>query len=659
VPPEESSVSGPSDQRFRLLIEGISDYAIYMLDPTGVVISWNLGAQQFKGYSEQEIIGQHFSRFYTDEDRAIGLPATALETARREGRFEQEGWRVRKDGSHMWAHVVIDPIRDMAGDFIGFAKITRDITERKAAQEKLRRSEERFRLLVQGVTDYAIYMLSPEGIVSNWNAGAQRFKGYTEAEIVGQHFSRFYTEEDRRTGLPARALQTALREGRFEQEGWRVRKDGSRMWAHVVIDRIRDDRGELVGYAKITRDITQQREAQQKLEATRAALFQSQKQETIGQLSGGIAHDFNNILAIILGNLELIGKRMPREPTLQRLVDNSMEAARRGAALTKRLLAFARRQELRLEAIDVPDLIRNMAEMVQRSLGPGIQIETRFPLQLPPALVDANQLELAILNLLVNARDAMPDGGMVVVGARQEAIDVTSASGLESGGYIVVSVADTGEGMDPEVLQKAIEPFFTTKGVGKGTGLGLSMVHGLAQQSGGRLVLKSRQGEGTTAEIWLPRAQLGRLAETRRPIEKPAPSDVAVSPLLVIVVDDDPLVLMNTAAMLEDLGHRVIEATSGEEALTELQRTEAVDLVITDQLMPNMTGTELIAAIRACGSTVPVVLATGYAELPPGSDASLPRLNKPFAQADLADLVERVVSGEHARQVLPFRHKQS
>src|SRR3954463_7240064 len=254
------------EQRLRVLVEAVTDYAIYMLDPHGIVTSWNRGAQRFKGYTPDEILGEHFSRFYTEEDRQAGLPMRALETATREGRFEQEGWRVRKDGCRFWAHVVIDPIRDEQGNLIGFAKITRDISEQKAAEGGLRRSEERFRMLVQGVTDYAIYMLDPEGHVSNWNAGAQRIKGYQESEILGQHFSRFYTEEDLATELPKRALEIARREGRFEAEGWRVRKDGTRFWASVVIDSIYNDRKELIGFAKITRDITERRKAQEALE---------------------------------------------------------------------------------------------------------------------------------------------------------------------------------------------------------------------------------------------------------------------------------------------------------------------------------------------------------------------------------------------------------
>jgi PAS domain S-box-containing protein len=251
-----------ADGRYRLLVDAVTDYAIYMLNVDGIVSSWNPGARRFKGYEEAEIVGQHFSRFYTPEDRATGLPERALAAAREEGKFEGEGWRVRKDGGRFWASVIIDPIRNREGNLVGYAKITRDLTERRAAESALRSSHEQFKLLVQGVTDYSIYLLSTEGLVASWNAGAQRIKGYAPEEIIGQHFSRFYTDEDRKKGDPERALATATQEGRCEKEGWRVRKNGERFWAHVVIDAIHDDDGKLIGFAKITRDITERREAQ-------------------------------------------------------------------------------------------------------------------------------------------------------------------------------------------------------------------------------------------------------------------------------------------------------------------------------------------------------------------------------------------------------------
>ena len=250
------------DSMYRLLVQSVTDFAIYLLTLDGVISNWNAGAERAKGYRADEIVGQHFSIFYTEADRADGLPQQALNTALQTGLFEGEGWRLRRDGSRFWAHVVLQPVKDDAGTTIGFAKITRDVTQQKEQESKAKEQERNFRLLVQGVTDYAIYMLSPAGIVTNWNAGAERAKGYRAEEIVGQHFSQFYTPEDRAKELPQRALTTALACGKFEGEGWRLRKDGSRFWAHVVIDPIRDEGGELVGFAKITRDVSERKRIQ-------------------------------------------------------------------------------------------------------------------------------------------------------------------------------------------------------------------------------------------------------------------------------------------------------------------------------------------------------------------------------------------------------------
>ncbi|MBY5780260.1 hybrid sensor histidine kinase/response regulator [Rhizobium leguminosarum] len=627
--------------RFRLLVDAITDYAIYMLSPEGIVTSWNTGAQRFKGYKPSEILGEHFSRFYLEEDRAAGVPARALATAEKHGRFEGEGWRQRKDGTRFWAHVVIDPIRRPSGELIGYAKITRDLTERRAAENAIRQSEEQFRRLVQGVSDYAIYMLDPEGNVSSWNFGAERIKGYRPQEIIGRHFSTFYTPEDREAGVPQTALGIARAEGRFEREGWRVRKDGTRFWASVVIDAIRDEEGDVLGFAKITRDITEKMETQRALEQAREELFQSQKMEAIGQLTGGIAHDFNNLLMAVLGSLEILKKRMPQDLSLTSLVDNAMQGAQRGAALTQRMLAFSRRQELHMEPIDVSGLVRGMMDMLSRSLGPLTVIETSFPIRLPTILTDPNQLEMAILNLVVNARDAMPSGGRIMLRASEESL--SSGKGpLSPGRYVRIAVIDEGEGMDAKTLEQAITPFFTTKGVGKGTGLGLSMVQGLASQSGGRLMMKSSLGEGTTAELWFPVAIVEQVTEAAA--DRQQQEDNAARRLRIVAVDDDGLVLMNTTLMLEDLGHTVFEAMAGPEAL-DILRKHQVDLVICDHAMPRMTGAQLAEAIRSEWPEMPIILATGYAEIPEGAGiANLPRLGKPFSQAQLAEAISRVAS---------------
>ncbi|MBB3134693.1 PAS domain S-box-containing protein [Rhizobium pisi] len=627
--------------RFRLLVDAITDYAIYMLSPEGIITSWNTGAQRFKGYKPSEILGEHFSRFYLEEDRAAGIPERALATAKETGRFEGEGWRQRKDGSRFWAHVIIDPIRHPSGELIGFAKITRDLTERRAAENAIRQSEEQFRRLIQGVSDYAIYMLDPEGNVSSWNFGAERIKGYRPQEIIGRHFSTFYTPEDREAGVPDTALKVARAEGRFEREGWRVRKDGTRFWASVVIDVIRDDDGDVLGFAKITRDITEKMETQRALDQAREELFQSQKMEAIGQLTGGIAHDFNNLLMAVLGSLEILKKRMPQDLSLTSLVDNAMQGAQRGAALTQRMLAFSRRQELHVEPIDVSGLVRGMMDMLSRSLGPLTVIDTSFPVRLPTILTDPNQLEMAILNLVVNARDAMPSGGRIVLRASEEPAP-PSKSPLSPGRYVRIAITDEGEGMDAKTLEQAVTPFFTTKGVGKGTGLGLSMVQGLTTQSGGRLFLKSKPGEGTTVELWFPVAIVERGTEITA--ELPQREQSAPDSLRVLAVDDDGLVLMNTTLMLEDLGHTVFEAMAGSEALDILHKQQ-VDLVICDHAMPRMTGTQLAQAIRDEWPEMPIILATGYAELPEGAGViNLPRLGKPFSQAQLADAISRVAS---------------
>ena len=500
---------------------------------------------------------------------------------------------------------------------------------------------DRYRRLIDAITDYAIYMLDIDGFVTSWNPGARRFKGYEAAEILGQHFSRFYTPEDRAAGVPERALRTAATEGRFDTEGWRVRKDGQRFWAHVVIDPIRDEEGHVVGFAKITRDLTERMQARTALEQAQHALFQTQKLESIGKLTGGVAHDFNNLLTAVIGSLELLRKQLPRgDERAHSLLDNALHGAERGSALTQRMLAFARRQELNMKAVRLHPLVEGMQGMLDRSLGPTIRLITDAPESLPPVHTDVNQLETALLNLALNARDAMDDTGTIRISARpvSEAADIPH--GLPPGDYVAISVSDDGHGMDTATLARATEPFFTTKGVGKGTGLGLSMVQGLTEQSGGRLSIHSESGKGTTVTLVLPAADSdiapATTASAAVAAETLAPPSGDMS-LTVLLVDDDELVLSSAAAIIEDLGYRVIAVDSGEAALRIIDSAADIDVLMTDQAMPEMTGVQLARATAAKRPHLPVILASGFAEIETNSVQGWRRLPKPFRRAELAD----------------------
>jgi signal transduction histidine kinase len=379
-------------------------------------------------------------------------------------------------------------------------------------------------------------------------------------------------------------------------------------------------------------------------EAALAQVHEMQKLESLGQLTGGLAHDFNNLLMAILANLDLLMKRVGGEPAARRLVDGAIRAAERGANLTGRMLAFARRQELKPETVDVPRLVRGMTEMLRRSLGPSIEIAAAFDEELAPTRVDPNQLELALLNLALNARDAMPIGGRLEFRASCDSVGPDNPYSLPPGDFVRIAVSDTGGGMDEVTVKRATEPFFTTKGVGKGTGLGLSMVHGLAAQSGGAMRIRSRVGDGTTVELWLPVADIA--SDERGAATRPLPLGTMPS-YRILLVDDDPMILAGTGAMLEDLGHSVIEATCGSAALGLLEDHGAIDLVITDHAMPGMTGLELASAIRGQRRDMPIIIATGYADLVGGADPTLPRLTKPYRQAELAAMIATAV-GAHA-----------
>jgi PAS domain S-box-containing protein len=612
-----------SERRFRLLVEGVIDYAIYMLDPTGLITNWNAGARRIKGYEAAEVVGRHFEIFYLPEDREAGLPSQALATARENGRFEAEGWRQRKDGTKFLASVVIDVLYE-DGELIGFAKITRDITERNKAADALKESEKQFRLLINGVTDYALYMLDPNGFVTNWNAGGQRIKGYLPDEIIGQHFSRFYSDADQAAGRPARALQIARDNGRYEEEGWRIRKDGTFFWASVVIDPIRDDENRLLGFAKITRDISERREAQLKMEKIQRQLAESQKLDALGQLTGGVAHDFNNLLMIITGSLHTLKKIAGDDAKSLRAVQAIETASQRGAALTRQLLTFARRQSVNPQALDLKERLDSIREVLDSGLGGLVKLHIEIDDGIWPIAVDAAEFETALVNLVINARDAMPKGGSVTV----RASNVPADEAAQTGDHVAIEVRDTGSGIPPDIVGKIFDPFFTTKAIGKGTGLGLSQVHGFTHQAGGTVAVTSELGKGTVFTICLPRSNL-----------RSAPVEHEVSSIgsgTVLLVEDNPDVATASTGLLEQLGYAVRWVSDAETALEEIANDD-IDLVLSDIVMPGkLDGLGLARAIRLKHPGLPILLATGYSEAAQSAQMDFPILRKPYQIHELS-----------------------
>jgi PAS domain S-box-containing protein len=500
----------------------------------------------------------------------------------------------------------------------------------KHSQRDLFESERSFRLLVEGVADYALYMLDPTGIVTSWNIGGQRIKGYAPEEILGRHFSTFYSEIDRANGKPQRALRIAREAGRYEEEGWRVRKDGTFFWASVVIDPIREG-GKLIGFAKITRDISERREAQIKLEKMQAQLAESQKLDALGKLTGGVAHDFNNLLMIISGSLHTLRKGVPDDPRLQRALSAIETASRRGAALTSQLLTFARRQSVNPQTIDIVERVNAVRDVLGTGVGGTARLQFDLDRDVWPVMADVAELETALVNLVINARDAMPDGGTITVAAGNSRLHEEA----NAGEYVALSVEDTGTGMAPDVLTRIFDPFFTTKPIGKGTGLGLSQVHGFAHQAGGTVRVASELGKGTKITILLPRQAVGQ------PVDEVIAVKVNGSGT-VLLVDDNPDVAAVSSSLLEQLGYTVRRVENAEAALREIERDE-IDFVFSDIVMPGkMDGLSLARHLKSIRPQLPILLATGYSDAAVNVRDDFPILRKPYEIHQLSQAIAKL-----------------
>ena len=488
-----------SEDRFRLLVQSVVDYAIYMIDPDGRIISWNNGAQQIKGYTSDEVLGKSFAMFYTPEDRARGIPARNLEIARREGRCNDETWRVRRDGSRFRALVAIDAIRDEQGVLLGFAKVTRDITARWQALDRLEESERRFRLFAEAVPEYALCMLDAAGRVCHWNMGAHRISGYRGEDITGDSIERLLAPGER-TALPRMFAEAAGSKG-YEADHDCVRKDGGRYLGHVSLRALRDGQGVLHGFTCIVKDVTEQRATEAELEAARERLFQSRKLDALGQFTGGVAHDFNNIMQAVLGSLEVTRLQLARGDVTQAdgYIAEAMRSLEKAARLTRRLLAFARRQPLMPACVDMNAQVRAMIPLIEGTLGGKAELVVALHEAPLYVLCDVAQLEMALLNLVANSCEAMAQAGRLRIAVRPD-----EAGRTRRPPGVVLLVEDNGLGMPSDVAARAFDPFFTTKPLGHGAGLGLSMVHGFAEQSNGSVQLRSLPGEGTRVELRLP-----------------------------------------------------------------------------------------------------------------------------------------------------------
>ena len=590
------------EEGFRLLVADVRDYAIFLLSPEGIVSTWNAGAEHIKGYAASEIIGRSMSTFYPDEAIARGWPQRELELARQEGRFEDEGWRLRKDGTRFWANVVITAIRDSKGTVLAFLKITRDLTERRRHEESLRQSEERLRLLIEGVNDYAIIMLDPEGYVSSWNVGAERIQGYRSDEIIGRHFSAFYLPEAAATGAPQRALDSARSQGRVEREGWRVRSDGTRFWANVIITPLRDRDGQLRGYAKVTQDMTQ-RQRVEVLEETGRRM---------NEFLAMLAHELRNPLAPITNAVALMRARSLEDPTLQWSRDVIARQATHLSRLVDDLLDVSRitsgRLILQKEPVDLGVVIDRAVEASRPLIDARSQaLEVRLPEATVWVDGDLIRLTQMVINILNNASKYTPEGGRIWVG-------LTSEDGTAE-----VRVRDSGVGIPADLLTRIFDLFTqgsrTLDRSEGGLGIGLTLVQRLATLHGGTVEAQSAgPNRGSEFILRLPAIAATRLA-ARRDESQVSAAHTTPIPRRILVVDDNRDSTESMTLLIGLWGHQTRSAQTGAEAL-EIAGAFQPEIVLLDIGLPGMDGYEVARRLRELPGTRGAVLIamTGYGQ---------------------------------------------
>ncbi len=652
----------PRPEEFALLVDAVQDYAIFILSPNGEICTWNRGATRLMGYEEREALGRHFSIFYGPEDLAAEKPRHELETALREGRVEDEGWRRRKDGTRFWANTIITVLRDERGELHGFAKVTRDMTERRMAEEELRHTAEVFQLLVASVRDYAIFMLDPSGYVTTWNLGAERIKGYTPEEIIGRHFSAFYTEEDVLAGKPMHKLEIAREEGSVEDEGWRVRKDGSRFWANVIITAVRDAHGELRGFAKVTRDITERKraeETQRALAEQREARLLAEEERRRAEESYRVSqeanrakdeflmtlsHELRTPMTAILGWARMLPTMSPDDPMFDEAVASITGGAQLQARLIDDILDVSRivsgKLRLAAETVDVARVIMNAVDAVSpTAVARQITITTSFAAGLGSMVADPTRIQQVLWNLLSNALKFTPKGGSVQVSA------------LRTASHVQISVTDNGEGIDPHFLPHIFEPFRQAESpqtrVHGGLGLGLSIVRYIAEAHGGTIAAESAgKGHGSTFTVTLPvRSVNASTPPVRGTMGNAFLHRDRLRDVEVVIVDDDHETRKLIAGILRAAGANVLPVEAASAALEAIDRHRP-NVVITDIAMPEMDGYAFTRALRQreYGPSLKVVVLSAFPARHGENTGFDAWLSKPIDPFHLVDEIVRVAT---------------